>query len=222
MPYFPGIPPENIDDFRRWLGDELNSINDGVIDAQAFNSFEILTTPPDKPVIGEIVYASGALGSPPIGWDPGAGEGMYEYTNLGWAKLGGGNGNVVPTSHSALQDLLADDHPQYLTETRGDARYYLKAIIDAHFNNSNNPHVTTVVNLDDTVITAVADNDVLSWDALTTKWINTANTGGPSVLTNVQLDGGTAVSDYLITQNIDGGGATAVYLPADILDGGSA
>lgn len=36
-------------------------------------------------------------------------------------------------SHSAISNLGADDHAQYLTNARGDVRYYLKAFIDSTF-----------------------------------------------------------------------------------------
>ena len=45
-----------------------------------------------------------------------------------WTPIGAiGNGL---TSHSALKDLTNDDHPQYHTDARGDARYYRKDEID--------------------------------------------------------------------------------------------
>ena len=43
---------------------------------------------------------------------------------------GGGPGGGV-TDHGALSGLADDDHPQYLTNGRGDARYYTKAEVDA-------------------------------------------------------------------------------------------
>ena len=42
---------------------------------------------------------------------------------------GGGGGGV--TDHGALTGLGDDDHAQYHTDARGDARYYLKALVDA-------------------------------------------------------------------------------------------
>ncbi|MBY0451335.1 MAG: hypothetical protein K2X01_11995 [Cyanobacteria bacterium] len=44
---------------------------------------------------------------------------------------GDGTWKTVPVpSHSALSNLSADDHPQYHTDARGDARYYTQAITD--------------------------------------------------------------------------------------------
>jgi len=37
---------------------------------------------PTKVEIGQLAYADGVL------WDPGSGEGTYEYTSTGWVKLG--------------------------------------------------------------------------------------------------------------------------------------
>lgn len=42
------------------------------------------------------------------------------------AAAGGGGGGGGVTRHGALSDLDVDDHPQYHTNERGDARYYTK------------------------------------------------------------------------------------------------
>src|SRR5690606_2888826 len=44
-------------------------------------------------------------------------------------EVGGGGGGGV-TDHGALTGLADDDHPQYLTQLRGDNRYYTKAQTD--------------------------------------------------------------------------------------------
>lgn len=43
--------------------------------------------------------------------------------------LNGGGGGV--TDHGALTGLADDDHAQYHNDTRGDARYYTQATVDA-------------------------------------------------------------------------------------------
>jgi hypothetical protein len=45
-----------------------------------------------------------------------------------------GGGGV--SSHSALSNLSSDDHPQYLTNARGDSRYYPRATVDTMVNNA--------------------------------------------------------------------------------------
>ena len=40
------------------------------------------------------------------------------------------SGSALNNNHSILLNLDADDHPQYLTEARGDARYYTQAEVD--------------------------------------------------------------------------------------------
>jgi len=185
MPYNPTIPPINKDDLQRWLADELNKINPDILVSQEYFSFTERSVEPKKPLIGQIVFADG------VGWDPGAGQGMYEYTDLGWAKLGGGNGNVIPTSHSALQDLLVDDHPQYFDQTRGDARYYTQTQIDSR-------QLQDLLNV---VLTSVQDNDVLTYNSATLQWENEVAQGGD----DTNADGGFAGSVYIASQLIDGG-----------------
>lgn len=52
---------------------------------------------------------------------------LREYVDTAIAGVGGGGGGGV-TAHSALTGLTTgDDHTQYLNNTRGDARYLLKA-----------------------------------------------------------------------------------------------
>lgn len=43
-------------------------------------------------------------------------------------------GSVTTTDHGALTGLSDDDHPQYLNDTRGDARYYQKSEVDTAVN----------------------------------------------------------------------------------------
>lgn len=43
----------------------------------------------------------------------------------------GGGGGGGTTDHGALTGLLDDDHPQYLTEARGGAVYYVQATVDS-------------------------------------------------------------------------------------------
>jgi len=187
MPYYPTIPPSSVEDLQRWLSDELNRINSGVIDGQETYGFSIFTSAPPRPIIGLLAFADG------VGWDPGAGMGTYEYTDLGWEKLGGGNGGVVPTSHSSLQDLDADDHLQYHTDARGDIRYYTKTIIDdRELNNLAN------------VNTVPTDLQVLTFDAGSNIWVSADPAGGGG---QFNIDGGVASSIYNPPANIDGGTA---------------
>ena len=218
MPYNPTIPPISLEDIQRWLADELNRINPDILVEQEYFSFTLRTVEPKKPQLAQIVFASGIIGgSPGSGWDPGAGQGMYEYTELGWAKLGGGDGNVIPTSHSALQDLLADDHPQYHNDARGDVRYYTKDIIDAR----------ALDNLSDVVTNNVEDKQVLTWDVGANSWVNADPTGGgggspPLPYADGQIDGGTGVAVYLVNQNIYVCGSVTTFSAGDLLDGGVA
>lgn len=44
------------------------------------------------------------------------------------------------------------------------------AAIDTHLASTSNPHTTTIANLNDSVITAIAANEILKWDGV--NWIN--------------------------------------------------
>ena len=57
---------------------------------------------------------------------PANGE-VLTYNGSEWVNAAPGGG---VTDHGALTGLLDDDHPQYLNETRGDARYYTQTQLD--------------------------------------------------------------------------------------------
>ena len=85
-------------------------------------------------VNGRLVYAAGlddyAPGDPVTLTNAGT-PGMALYTTAGnnmavqvvAGSGGGGSGGGGVTDHGALSGLGDDDHPQYLTEGRGDLRY---------------------------------------------------------------------------------------------------
>lgn len=85
----------------------------------------LLYVAPAKPLDGQVVRADGTS------WDP-AGTGVqtiviYDEAAAEWLPLGtasGGGPGTGTDDHGSLQGLLDDDHPQYLTRTRGDALYY--------------------------------------------------------------------------------------------------
>jgi len=183
MPYSPTYPPSELDDLIRWLADELTRINPDILIDQEFFSFAPLSEEPLRPTLGEIKWADG------IGWDPGAGMGLYEYIDIGWTKLGAGNTGVVPISHSALQDLTADDHPQYHNDARGDARYYTQAQLNARSLNQ----------LADTNVPDPQDAEVLTFNTSTAKWISSP------VDSNFNIGGGAPDAVYTAPQLIDGG-----------------
>lgn len=58
--------------------------------------------------------------------------------------------------HTSIQNIGSNTHAQ----------------IDTHIGSTSNPHSTTLDNLGDTVLTTVADNEVLAYDNSSSKWIN--------------------------------------------------
>ena len=61
---------------------------------------------------------------------------------------------ALGTDHSVLNNLDADDHPQYHTDERGDSRYYTQAQIDARDVNS----------LADVNAPSPSDGEAIVWD----------------------------------------------------------
>ena len=78
MKYAPGPVPQDLEQIPSYLQQEFIKIQD-VIDQ--IHLRETLYVAPTKPQIGQVEYADGT------NWNPGSGEGLYEYTSSGWTKL---------------------------------------------------------------------------------------------------------------------------------------
>lgn len=83
--YNPIDPPLNREDLSRWIIDELRKIDLSITQDRELLGFSPTYNEPKKPIVGQVYYSSGAP------WNPGQGEGLYEYTSGGYAKLGGLN-----------------------------------------------------------------------------------------------------------------------------------
>lgn len=105
------------------LIDELNRLSAIIGEEGVF--IPTASVEPSKPTNGQVLWADGT------NWDPlGTGaQALVIYSeSLGdWMVLAEGTGGTPGTGvsdHGELDGLLDDDHPQYLTRTRGDALYY--------------------------------------------------------------------------------------------------
>lgn len=79
--YVPGIPPENLDDVRRFLSDELGKVAAAIALLSA-GHIDQTTVSPARPREGDIRLADGSS------WNPGSGQGVYAYYNSAWHLLG--------------------------------------------------------------------------------------------------------------------------------------
>lgn len=68
-----------------------------------------------------------------------------------------------------------------------------------HMGNTNNPHSTTIDNLDDTTITTVSDKDTLVYDGNSSKWINQENS--LDNLSNTDIDSNTVAENDVLVYN---------------------
>lgn len=83
MIYHPsGEPPERLEDLRAYLYQELLRISEALQEPE-FEQVNLTTlnAAPDKPREGNVVRADGT------NWNPGAGEGVYEYDGTTYNKL---------------------------------------------------------------------------------------------------------------------------------------
>src|SRR5215831_3569666 len=88
-----------LDELKDFVNDELGFVGQQFGAAELVNWLRPVAVPPDKPRQGMIAYADGA------NWNPGSGEGSYEYTGGAiWRPLY----NPVPVVHTPFVNIL--DH----------------------------------------------------------------------------------------------------------------
>lgn len=88
------------------------------------------------------------------------------------------------TDHGALSGLSDDDHPQYHTDARGDARYYTKAQVDTSLaGKADSSHTHALDDLSDVAVTSPLTGHALLFNG--SLWINRALTKADVGLPNV-------------------------------------
>lgn len=104
--------------------DERTTMETGVLLTFTVKSIEGACVDPSSETLPTIVPASFTLGDLTDVDTTGVATGnalLFDGTNWGPGTVSGGGGGV--TDHGALTGLSDDDHPQYLNNARGDARY---------------------------------------------------------------------------------------------------
>ena len=71
--------------------------------------------------------------------------------------------------------------------------------LTTHISDTNNPHSTTIDNLDDTTITTVSDKDTLVYDGISSKWVNVENS--IDNLSNTDIDSNTLTENDVLVYN---------------------
>ena len=105
------------------------------------------------------------------------------WNGSSWGSIGGGGG---VSDHGALTGLPDDDHPQYHNDSRGDARYYTKAAIDARVLND----------IDDVDTTGVSNGDYLGYNSGSSTWEPIT----PPVLTTSDISDYVAPKTYVVAE----------------------
>lgn len=80
MAYRVTNPPSDEAEFRRWVFQELQRLQQELAASQETLRLVSTDVAPPKPRNGEVRYTAGT-------WNPGAGAGVYAYVGGAWAKL---------------------------------------------------------------------------------------------------------------------------------------
>lgn len=134
------------------------SIHIGVFD----NYTDLITQYPTAPT-GTLAYVENSQGTP---WLPGSfggtfySKGVYIYNGANW-------------------DSSVDEIAKQLEENTNDI-LSLQTALTNHVNDLNNPHDTSISNLDDTTITAPINGEILTYQG--GAWINSTSTKGTSLI----------------------------------------
>lgn len=110
--YFDGDTPSTQYRANRWSGTPHASVSEQ-LDMTAITDQQL---PPGGSMGQALVKVSGA------------------DRDVAWGTVSGGGGGT--SVHGLLSGLDQDDHPQYLNNSRGDARYYTKSQVDTAVNNA--------------------------------------------------------------------------------------
>lgn len=148
------------------------------------------------------------------------------YQGASWIPATITSGGGV-TDHGALTGLADDDHPQYLNNARGDARYYTQSQVNTSLSgkvDTTDARLTdTRVPTDDTVSTIKLQSDsvtepklaisntpttgqILSWNGTTLAWANSGGGGGMTAV--ARTTGYTAASGDFVIGDASGAGFT--------------
>lgn len=156
MAYFVG----NLDGVDPRVVTELRKLQEALNGPVRSLTFETLYAAPQRLYDGLVAKADGTA------WNPGSGAGTYQYRGGAWQPWEGGGGGGGSSDHGALTGLADDDHPQYLNNSRGDARYSLLAHTHTGLINALRVSVDFGAGWSDKAQTVVTGQ---AWVALTSK-----------------------------------------------------
>lgn len=89
MAYVPGPVPQDPLQLATYIINELNRLAAGIDTVNDVLGLSKIYKAPVKPYDGQIVYADG------VHWNPGQGQGLYQYNGIGWNLVNNTNKNYI-------------------------------------------------------------------------------------------------------------------------------
>lgn len=121
----------------------------------------------------------------------------YDGDDSKWKNQPSASASLTGLTDTDISTTPPPDNGDVLSFDSNDSKWKNSNALTSHLGNKNNPHETSVDNLDDTNITNVSDKDTLLYDSNSSEWVNVENS--IDNLSNTDIDSNTlAENDVLV------------------------
>ena len=123
----------------------------------------------------------------------------YDGNDSKWKNLPSASASLTGLTDTDISTSPLPSNGDVLAYDSNTTMWINSDSLTNHIGDTNNPHSTTIDNLDDTTITTVSDKDTLVYDSNSSKWMNVKNS--LNNLSNVEIDIYTAAENDILVYN---------------------
>lgn len=126
----------------------------------------------------------------------------YDGNDSKWKNLPSASASLTGLTDTNISTSPLPSNGDVLAYDSNTTMWINSDSLTNHIGDTNNPHSTTIDNLDDTTITTVSDKDTLVYDSNSSKWINQENS--LDNLSNTDIDSNTvAENDVIVYDDVN-------------------